>query len=110
MEYSGGEGGVLYLLQDAIAGRFHGGFAGEAGEEVLRSEVGGHDDDGVGEVDCSALAVGEAAVVEDLEQGVEHRDVGLLHLVEEDHAVGSPPDRLRQLAPFFVPHVPEPHQ
>ncbi len=40
---------------------------------------------GVGEVDRAALAVGEAAVVEDLQEDVEDVGVGLLDFVEEDH-------------------------
>jgi hypothetical protein len=40
------------------------------GEVVVRPEVGGHDDDGVGEVDGAALPVGETPVVEDLEEDV----------------------------------------
>jgi len=45
--------------------------AGGVGVEVVRAELGGHDDDGVGEVDGAALGVGEPAVVEDLEEEVE---------------------------------------
>ena len=36
--------------------------------DVLAADVAGHDDDGVSEVHGAALAVGEAAVVQDLEQ------------------------------------------
>ena len=48
----------------------------------------GHDDDGVREVGGAAAAVGEAAVVEHLEEQVEDVGVRLLDLVEEQHAVG----------------------
>jgi hypothetical protein len=44
--------------------------------------------DGVLEVDRAALAVGEAAVVEHLQQHVEHVGVGLLDLVEQHDAYG----------------------
>jgi hypothetical protein len=47
-----------------------------------RADVAGHDDDGVLEVDRAALAVGQAAVVEQLEQHVEDVRVRLLDLVE----------------------------
>ena len=59
----------------------------------LRAEVRGHDDHGVAEVDGAALAVGQAAVVEHLQQHVEHVRVRLLDLVEQHHRV-----RLRRTA------------
>ena len=43
--------------------------------KFMRTEVTGHDDDGVLEVDDPALAVGQAAVVENLQEDVE--DVGM---------------------------------
>ncbi|BAS78225.1 Os02g0297066, partial [Oryza sativa Japonica Group] len=75
--------------------------------EVLRAEVGGHDDDGVGEVDGAALPVGEPPIVEDLEEDVEHGGVRLLHLVEQHHAVWPTPHQLGQLPALVVPvHIP----
>ena len=52
------------------------------------------------------LAVCDDAVVEDLQEDVEHVAVRLLDLVEEDDAVRPPPDRLRQLPALVVAHVP----
>ena len=43
----------------------------------MRADVARHDDDGVAEVDGTALCVGEAAVVEHLQEGVEHVGVSL---------------------------------
>ena len=54
--------------------------------QVGGAEVGGHDQHGVAEVDRAALGVGEATLLQDLEQRVEHVGVGLLDLVEEHHA------------------------
>ena len=45
------------------------------------------------------------AVLEDLEEDVEHLGVGLLDLVEQDHGVALSPDRLGQLAALLEPHV-----
>ena len=75
-----------------------------AGDE-LRADVAGHDDDRVLEVDRAALAVGQAPVVEDLQQHVEHVRVRLLDLVEQDHLVRPPADRLGQLAALVVADV-----
>ena len=74
-------------------------------EQVLRPDVGGHDDDGVAEVDRATVGVGEAPVVEHLEQDVEDVDVGLLDLVEQDHRVVLAPNRLGQLAAFLESDV-----
>ena len=76
-------------------------------EEVLgiAGQVRGHDEHDVGEVDRAALAVGEPAVVEHLQQEVEHLGVGLLDLVEQHHGVGAAPDRLGELATLVVAHV-----
>src|SRR5262249_17598317 len=71
----------------------------------LAAEVGGHDDDGVLEVDRSTLAVGEPAVVEQLEQHVEHVVVCLLDLVEQQHAVRAPANGLGELATLLVADV-----
>ena len=68
-------------------------------------DVRGHDDDGVLEVDRAALAVGEPAVVEDLEQDVEDVVVRLLDLVEEDDAVGPAAHGLGELAALVVADV-----
>ena len=37
-------------------------------EDLLRSDVAGHDDDRIGEIDRSALAIRESTIVEHLEQ------------------------------------------
>ncbi len=51
------------------------------------------------------MAIGQAAVVQHLEQQVKHLRVGLLDLVEEHHAVGAPPHGLGELAALLVAHV-----
>jgi len=71
----------------------------------LAADVGRHDDDGVLEIHRAALAVGETAVVEDLEKDVKDLGVGLLDLVEEDDGIGTPADRLGEVAALLVSHV-----
>ena len=51
------------------------------------------------------MPVGETAVVEHLEQDIEHIGVRLLDLVEQEHRVGTAADRLRELAAFVVADV-----
>src|SRR5579859_7269119 len=73
--------------------------------DLRRPDVGGHDHDAVTEVDRAPLGVGQASVLQDLEQDVEHVRVGLLDLVEQEHAVGLAPNRLGQLTALVVPDV-----
>ncbi len=74
-------------------------------EEMLGSDVGGHDDHRVPEIDLPPLRIGDPAVVEHLQQGIEDVGVGLLDLVEEHHGVRLTPHRLGELATFVVPDV-----
>ena len=69
------------------------------------AEVGRQDQDRVAEVDRAALAVGQPALVEHLQQHVEHVRVGLLDLVEQDHRVRTPSHRLGQLTALVVADV-----
>ena len=93
VEELGEEGGLEDVLDLAADPLLVAG-AGQVGDD-LAAEVGGHDDDRVAEVDGPALAVGQPAVVEDLEQDVEDVAVGLLDLVEEDDRIRPAADRPR---------------
>ena len=73
--------------------------------EELRADVGRHDDQRVLEVDGAALAVGQAAVVEHLQEHVEHVRVRLLDLVEQHHLVGAPAHGLGERAALLVADV-----
>ena len=77
----------------------------DALQQILGAQVGGEDEDGVLKVHRPALAVGDAAVVQDLEQDVEHVGMGLFHLVKEDHGVGLPADGLGELAALLIAHI-----
>jgi len=72
---------------------------------MARAEVRGEDDDGVLEVHGAALRIGDAAVVEHLEQDVEDIRVRLLDLVEEDDGVGLAAHGLGELAALVVADV-----
>jgi hypothetical protein len=71
---------------------------------VLSAKVQCHDDHGVPEVHRPVLPIHQPTVVEDLEQGVEHGDMGLLYLIKEDHAV-RPPHLFSQLPTLFTADV-----
>ena len=51
-------------------------------------------------------AVGQPAIVEHLEEHVEHVAVRLLHLVQQDHGVRPPSHGLREQSPLLVADVP----
>mmetsp|Transcript_55110 Transcript_55110/g.162014 ORF Transcript_55110/g.162014 Transcript_55110/m.162014 type:complete len:251 (-) Transcript_55110:1986-2738(-) len=86
--------GLLLRLLDL--GR--GGLFGRHAQHVLCAQVRRHEHDAVLAVDHVALGVRDAAVVEQLEEDVEHLRVRLLHLVEEHDAVGVAAQGLRELA------------
>ena len=73
--------------------------------QVARPQVAGHDDDCVPEIHRPTVAVGQPAILQDLQQDVEHVRVGLLNFVEENHPVGTAAHRLGQLAALVVAHV-----
>ena len=62
---------ITRLLTDLAVGA-------DAVEEILAAEVRGHDQDGVLEIDGAPLGIGDAPVVEDLQQHVEHVWMGFL--------------------------------
>ena len=96
---AGLRGRELGQVDDAAAVREH------RIQEMLAAQVAGHDHDGVLEVDRPSLGVGQPAVVEQLEQDVEHLRVRLLDLVEEDDRVGPAADGLGQLAGLVVADI-----
>ena len=74
-------------------------------EDHLTTHVRRHDDDRVAEVDGASLRIGEASVVEQLQQNIEHIGMRLLDFVEQDHGVRTATHGLGELATFFVAHV-----
>ena len=73
--------------------------------EILRAEVRGQDDDRVREIDRAALAVGQAPVVQHLQQDVEHVAMCLLDLVEQDDLVGPAADGLGQDTALLIADI-----
>ena len=73
--------------------------------DILAADIGSHDDHGVFKIHRPALAVGHAAVIQDLQQGVKDLGMGLFNLVKQDHRIGAAADSFGQLAAFLVPHV-----
>ena len=72
---------------------------------VLCPGVGCHDDTGLFEINFSALRIGDVAIVEYLQQNVEHIRVSFLDLIEQDHTVRIATHFFRELAALFVANV-----
>ena len=64
-------------------------------QDAVAADVGRHDDDDVLEVHDVPLTIGEPAIVEDLQQYVEHVIVGLFDLVKKNDAIGAAANGLR---------------
>ena len=73
--------------------------------DVPATDVRGHDEDRVTAIHGAALRVGQATVIQDLEQDVEDFGVRLLDLVQEDDGVRMATEGLGELAAFFVADV-----
>ena len=74
-------------------------------EDDVTTDVARHDDHGVAGSREAAARVGEPTVVEHLQEDVEDVGMRLLDLVEEHHAVGSPPHRLGEEAALVAVDV-----
>jgi hypothetical protein len=73
--------------------------------DVLDADVARHEHDAAREVDRLSLAVGEHALVHELQEQVVDLLVRLLELVEQDHAGPLLLDGLGELAALVVPDV-----
>ena len=77
----------------------------DAAEQILGTQIGGQDQDGILEVHGTALGIRDATIVQNLQEDVEDIGMGLLHFVEEHHGVGLPANGFRQLAAFLITHI-----
>src|SRR5438552_2930461 len=74
-------------------------------EYPLAADVRGHHDNCVSEIHGASLAAGQPAVIQNLKHDVEHVVMSFFNFVEEDDAIRTPADRLRELAAFLETHV-----
>ena len=73
--------------------------------QQLGAQIRRHDDDRVAEIHRAALAVGEAAIVEKLQQNIENVGMGLFHLIEQDDLVGPATHGLGENAAFLIADI-----
>ena len=74
-------------------------------QDDIAAKVGGQDDDRVLEVHGTALTIRDAAIVQHLQQNVEHIGVGFFHLIEQHHAVRFAAHSLGQLTALFITDI-----
>ena len=96
--HEGADAGVLRLLST---------LTGELETEAtatlldhLRTDVRGHDHQGVLEVDRAALGIGQTAIFKELQQQVEHIRVRFLDFIEQHHGVRTASHSFRELTAF----------
>src|SRR5467141_4142181 len=90
------------FFDQIVSGSF--GLAAEL-EDPFRSNVRGHNDDRVLEVDDAPLSISQAAVIEDLKQNIKGVVMGLLDFVKENHRVRPASHGFSQLASLFITDV-----
>ncbi len=69
------------------------------------AKIGGHDDDGILEIDLSPNAVRHITIVEYLEEHVEDVRMSFFDLVKEHDGIWTSPDLLRQLTTLIITDV-----
>jgi len=77
-----------------------GEFLNHLGPEIRR-----HDDHCVAEIDGTALAIGQSAVIKDLQQYVEHIGMCFFDLVEQDNRIRATTNRFCQVTAFLVADI-----
>src|SRR5690554_4240384 len=71
-----------------------------------RSNIGGHDNDGISKVNTSSKTVSEITVIQYLQEHIKHIRVGFFNLIQQDYRIGLSSYFFSQLSTFFIPHVP----
>ena len=74
-------------------------------QDFMGTEVTGHDDDRILEVDDPAFAIGQAAIIENLQQDVENIGMSLFDFIEEDDAVGVTAYGFGELTAFIIADI-----
>ena len=76
-----------------------------SGDSATAARVGGHAEEGAAEVQLAPSAVGQDALIQDLQQQIVQLGMGLLDLVEEHHRRRALGEGRGQLAALLVSHV-----
>ncbi len=69
-------------------------------QNVLRSQVARHDDDGIFAIHRATLRVGDATIVKNLQHDIEDIWVSLFNFIKQNHRIGAATNGFRQLSTF----------
>ena len=73
--------------------------------DFAAAQVTGHDNQRILKVHAAALAIGQAAIVQNLQQHIEDVRMGLFDFVQQDDAVGVTAYSLSQLTALVIAHI-----
>ena len=73
--------------------------------QLPRTDIGGHNDNRILEIDGSAIIVSQTAFIQYLEQDVEHVRMGFLNLIQQDNGIRLATNLFGQLAAFLIAHI-----
>ena len=96
--------GFVYRVGIFIANR-HIAEADVAFADAGRADVARHNDDGVLEIHRAALRVGEAAIIENLQQRIENFRMRFFDFVEQNHRIRATAHGFGQLPAFIITDV-----
>ena len=95
-----GLGKIILILLQAV------GEAHLAGEFNIRStDIGGHDDNRIFEINRSALRIGQSAVVQNLQQDIEHIGMRFFDFIKQNYRVRSAAHSLGQLTALLIAYI-----
>ena len=70
------------------------------------ANIASHDDHGIAEAHSAPAVIGQAPVIQQLQQNIEYIRVRLFNLIKQDHAVGLAPHRFGQLSTLLISYIP----
>ena len=73
--------------------------------DMLATNIGSHDDNSIFKVHSTTLSVGQTAVIQNLQQDVEHVRMGFFHFIQKNHAVRFAADLFGQVTALFVANI-----
>ena len=73
--------------------------------DMLATNIGSHHDNGIFKVHGSTLSIGQATVIQYLQQNIEYVRMGFFHFIQKNHAVWFAADLLSQVTAFFVANI-----
>lgn len=74
-------------------------------EQYFSTDITCHDNDGIGEINRTALTIRQPAVVQYLQENVEHTLMSLFDFIEKNDTVGISSNLFRELTAFLVANI-----